>query len=86
MVTHQQRRRRPPDPTRTPYRHSHRPAGPDALPVYWMLNISLQASGALLPSSFFPRIRAWPGYATAIHGSGPKSRHQPADRARHRWC
>ena len=36
-------------------------------PVYWMLNISLQASGGTLPSSFFPPHPSLAGYGTAIH-------------------
>jgi multiple sugar transport system permease protein len=39
-------------------------------PVYWMLNISLQASGGTLPSSFFPLHPSLAGYTTAIHDQG----------------
>ena len=39
-------------------------------PVYWMLNISLQAGGGALPSSFFPSHPSLAGYATAIQDQG----------------
>jgi len=39
-------------------------------PVYWMLNISLQASGGTLPSSFFPPHPSLAGYTTAIQDQG----------------
>jgi multiple sugar transport system permease protein len=39
-------------------------------PVYWMLNISLQPSGGILPSSFFPVQPSLAGYMTAIQDQG----------------
>jgi multiple sugar transport system permease protein len=39
-------------------------------PVYWMLNISLQAGGGTLPSSFFPSHPSLAGYTTAIRDQG----------------
>src|SRR3954451_12865193 len=39
-------------------------------PIYWMLNISLQASGGTLPSTFLPSHPSLAGYTTAIHDQG----------------
>jgi multiple sugar transport system permease protein len=39
-------------------------------PLYWMLNISLQATGGTLTSSFFPTHPSLGGYQAAIHDQG----------------
>ena len=39
-------------------------------PLYWMLNISLQASGGTLPSTFLPWHPSLAGYTTAIQDQG----------------
>ena len=39
-------------------------------PVYWMLNISLQATGGTLATSFFPTHPSLDGYRTAIADQG----------------
>src|SRR5215218_2065135 len=39
-------------------------------PIYWMLNISLQATGGTLATSFFPTHPSLAGYQTAIHDQG----------------
>ena len=39
-------------------------------PIYWMLNISLQATGGTLATSFFPTHPSLHGYRTAIHDQG----------------
>ena len=39
-------------------------------PVYWMLNISLQPTGGILPLSFFPPQPSLAGYVTAIQDQG----------------
>ena len=39
-------------------------------PIYWMLNISLQATGGTLATSFFPTHPSLAGYTTAIQDQG----------------